>query len=139
MASQSKIAFRLAMFRETARASGWAFGLGLLVLAFAGPLAHEHFYVAEFRKDVMSAVDSTISAQRAVLVRREAFDPAEAAAGQGDKRITVQARILDEGRLQVRAMTSPSAVASYWLPAMIYERQIDLQGSVSEGKWLAGS
>ena len=56
-----------------------------------------------------------------------------------DNRITMQARILDEGRLQVRAMTSSKAVSSYWLPAMIDERQIDLKGSVSEGKWLAGS
>lgn len=139
MAPSSKSAFRLAMLQETARASGWAVGLGLLVLAFLGPLAHEHFYVAEFRKDVMSAVDNAISSQRVELVRREAFSPSEVAAAMQDNRITMQARILDEGRLQVRAMTSPKAVSSYWLPAMIYERQIDLTGSVSEGKWLAGS
>ena len=139
MAPTRKTAFRLAMLKETARASGWALGLGMLVLAFLGPLAHEHFYVAEFRKDVMSAVDAAISNQRAELVRREEFNPAEVAAGANDERITLQARILDEGRLQVRAMTSSAAVASYWLPAMIYERQIDLKGSISEGKWLAGS
>jgi hypothetical protein len=139
MAGTSKSAFQLAMLKETARASGWAIGLGLLVLAFVGPLAHEHFYVAEFRKDVVSAVDTAISSQRAELVRHEAFSPSEVSAMGRDNRITMQARILDEGRLQVRAMTSSKAVSSYWLPAMIYERQIDLKGSVSEGKWLAGS
>lgn len=139
MAASTKTAFRLAMLKETARAGAWAAGLGLAVLAVFGPLAHEHFYVAEFRKDVASAVDAAVVDQRRELVRREKFSPATVPVAWRDKRIVLQARVVDEGRLLVRGMTSADAVQSRWLPAMIYERQVDLKGSVSEGKWLAGN
>lgn len=121
---------------ESVRAAGWAGGILLAVLALAIPLAHEHVYAASFRSDLEAAADKLVSLQREELVRRERFAPdAAATIAAEDARMAAEARLLDDGRLLIRVMTSADAIRSEWLPAAIYETIVDPEGETTEGQW----
>lgn len=121
---------------ESIRAAGWSGGLALIVLAVALPFAHEYLYAAGFRSDIEAAAERLVVRQQDELVRRERFAPAAAAmVASEDERMAAEARLLDDGRLLIRVMTSASAVRNDWLPAAIYETVVDPEGEATEGQW----
>jgi len=136
-ASTSAIAaIRPARALELARALAWTAGVAMVVASVLLPFAHRHLYVAAFKDDLRTAVDRVIERQKTELVDRERFDPAAAAMiAAEDGRIEAAARVLGDGRLLVRAMTSARAVETGWLPALIFERIVDPDGKATEGTW----
>ena len=122
---------------ELLRAVAWSGGLALIGLALLAPFAHSYFHVAPFREALTVAADAVVQRQQSELVRREQFAPEAAKEiAAADSRIEAEARVLADGRLLVRTMTSASGVADGWLPAMIYERTVDPDGEATEGSWL---
>lgn len=121
-----------------ATATVWAFGGALLVVAAALPFAHRYLYVAPFKSELAAAADHIIEGQRNELVRRERFAPAKAGVfAASNDRIAAEARVLADGRLLVRVMTAPEAVSQAWMPALIYQKFVDINGEATEGTWLS--
>ncbi len=128
---------RRANLLEAFRAVAWSTGVLLCIGAVALPVAHAHIYVAGFKSDLTDAVAAMATAQRGELIRRERFSPdAAAAAVAHDTRILARATLEADGRLRLLAMTAPEAVRTAWLPALIYERRMAADGTLSEGRWL---
>lgn len=121
---------------EAARAAAWSGGLVMIVAALALPFAHEFLYVAPFRSDIEAAAEDLAARQQDELIRRERFAPGAALkVAAADRRIAAEARLLQDGRLLIRVMTSADAVAKAWLPAAIFERIVDPEGAATEGVW----
>lgn len=120
-----------------ARALAWTTGIVMILVAVALPLAHTFLHVRPFQSDLQAMAGEVVARQRSELIRREQFDPTAALKlAAADPRIEAEARVLSDGRLLVRTMTSAAAITSDWLPAMIFERTVDPDGKATEGAWL---
>lgn len=120
-----------------ARALAWTTGVVMILAAVAFPFAHAFLHVRPFQGDLEAMAAEVVERQQSELVRREQFDPAAALKlAAADPRIEAEARVLGDGRLLVRTMTSAAAITNDWLPAMIFERTVDPDGKATEGAWL---
>lgn len=122
---------------DLARALAWTSGLAMIAAALLLPLAHTHFHVRPFRDALAQAADKVVERQQSELIRREQFDPAAALEiAATDPRMEAEARVLADGRLLVRTMTSAQGIGEGWLPALMFERTVDPDGEATEGTWL---